>query len=569
MDQFLPGLGTIRQRMLVGFGLLVALLVAAGAVGRVSMSAMSEVIRTTLASVQDEGQLSARLSASVTSELAAAAKYLETRDTAAQNDFRRLGWEAHRVQREMNKRPNQTTDEVALVAAIDARLSSLEIGYALAHRLTDLGRQAEARTQAEHARVIAGELLTDVQNLGALKARKVVSASERLRLETDRRGLILVLVIGGAVVLGLLIVVSTVRWISRPLSILVTHARQLSQGNLSVRTNEELPGEFRELADAMNSTAESLSHVVSVATTTADDVSSSAHDLAEVSEQISVAASQMATSMSEITSGAESQVHQLRTIDDALREIRESAEGVRSGADEVTTLAGAIEDSARSKRVEIERALGILTDVRHTVEHAATEVIALNRTADDINKFVATVSRIAEQTDLLALNAAIEAARAGAAGRGFAVVAEEVRKLAEQAQAAADDVVQLTGLVTSRVTMTTKAMQAGASRVGEIERVSRDIDGALTTISAAAERTRQAAGSVTLAAERNVHVVSSAASGVDSIARTAEGHAAAAQQVSASTQEQSAACEQMSSASTQLLHGSTQLRELVGGLRVA
>ena len=216
---------------------------------------------------------------------------------------------------------------------------------------------------------------------------------------------------------------------------------------------------------------------------------------------------------------------------------------------------------------EIERALGILTSVRATVRDAAHEVVALNHTAEDINRFVATVSRIAEQTDLLALNAAIEAARAGAAGRGFAVVADEVRKLAEQAQAAAEDVVQLTRVVAARVSSTTRAMEAGVANVSEIESVSRDIDEALNTITAAAERTRAAAGDVAIRAERNAHIVANAAQGVQSISRTAEGHAAAAQQVSAATQEQSAACEQMSSASTQLLQGSVQLRELVGALK--
>jgi methyl-accepting chemotaxis protein len=165
------------------------------------------------------------------------------------------------------------------------------------------------------------------------------------------------------------------------------------------------------------------------------------------------------------------------------------------------------------------------------------------------------------------LNAAIEAARAGEAGRGFAVVADEVRKLAEQSQKAADDIVQMTGIVTTRVTSSTKAMEASAGRVGEIELVSRNIDNALRTIGDAAELTRVAAVGVKGAAEANASAVSSAAINLESIAKTAESHAAAAEQVNASTQEQSAACEQMTSASNILLQGSTQLRELVGGLR--
>ena len=543
------------------------LLTIGGLLGYSALSNMSTVIRGTLAEVQEQGLLTARLSAAVMRELSAASGYLESRDTVARAEFQRLSWETHRVQREMNRRPGQIAQEVTLIANIDAKLSDIEIKYATAHRLTDLGRDAAARALGERARVVVTSLLGDVENLSTLEAAKVSAASAQLREENDRRARLLVMAVALAVALAIMIVVSTVRSISEPLHHLVGHARELSNGNLSVRTTDRFPGEFRDLASAMNSTAESLSRVVSIASMTAEDVAMSAHDLSEVSQQISVSASQMATSMADITNGAEGQVQQLRSIDDALRTIRDSAEGVLSGAEVVNTLAGSIEESARAKRAEIERAMGILGDVRSSVQEAATEVVVLNRTAEDINKFVASVSRIAEQTDLLALNAAIEAARAGAAGRGFAVVADEVRKLAEQAQAAADDVVRLTSVVTARVATTTRAMEAGASRVGEIERVSRDIDSALRTITAAAERTRDAASSVTQAAERNVGVVSTAARGVESIARTAEGHAAAAQEVSASTQEQSAACEQMSSASTQLLAGSTQLRELVGGLK--
>jgi methyl-accepting chemotaxis protein len=330
--------------------------------------------------------------------------------------------------------------------------------------------------------------------------------------------------------------------------------------------HEDLPLEFQELADAMNVAAASLSRVVSVTSVTADDVSNSARELANVSEQISASASQMASSMSEISSGADSQVRQLRAVDDALRAIQSNAEQMLQGTDELGGLAGEIEHAAREKRAEIERSLGILGTVRGTVGDAAAEVQALQGTAEQIHRLVAAVGRIAEQTDLLALNAAIEAARAGAAGRGFGVVADEVRKLAEQAQAAADDVAQLTRNVTARVESTTRAMSASVEQVGEIEGVSRELDSALSTITLAAARTRLAAGAAADTARGNAQFVSSAARSVESVARTAEGYAAAAQQVSASTQEQSAACEQMSSASTQLLHGSVQLRELVGGL---
>ena len=566
MSRFV-GFQSIRQRLLVSFGLLVALFFVAGLAGRATTARMSDVIGEALASVQADAQLAVRLSSAVTQELASAQTYVEARDSASQHDFRGFGREAHRAQREMNQLPGQSALEVSLVAGIDVKLSEIEVRYARAHRLADLSRRAEAALAGDSARAGISALLEDVRQLGLLKASKVEAASRKLRRDVDQRGSWVLVIMGVAVLLGLLVVISTIAWIAGPMRRLAQQARALSSGDFTARVDGELPGEFRELAEAMNSAAGSLSRVVSVTTNTADDVSHSARDLANVSEQISAAANQMAASMTEISTGAESQVRQLRAIDDALRAIRSNADDVLSGAGELAALATEIEDSARSKRSEIARSLGILTTVKETVREAAAQVDALNDTAADINKLVATVGRIAEQTDLLALNAAIEAARAGDAGRGFGVVADEVRKLAEQAQAAADDVVRLTRVVTSRVGSTTRSMEASVSQVDEIEGVSRNVDAALDSIFEAAGRTRVAAGTAAERAERNAHIVGSAARSVQSVAKTAEGYAAAAQQVSASTQEQSAACEQMSSASTQLLQGSVQLRELVGALR--
>ena len=560
-------LGSIRGRLLLGIGVLIVLLGVALWYARQALQEMSTGISATLAQVQEESRLSTALAATIAREIEAAAHYLDARDATAQETFRELGSNAHGLQREMNALPAQTAAEVALVASIDKTLSALENQYARAHRLSDLGRHAAARETAARARTTTGALLADISALGQLKAQKVALVSGQLNAEAQRRSFFLIGIVSLALVLGSAAVLWTNVTIARHLGQLVGHARRLSAGDLSVRTTAEMPGEFRVLARALNHTGESLGTVVSVVAKTADDVASAAHELASVSEQISMSAHQMASAMGGVTTGAEAQVGELRTIDRSLQNARHHAGGVRSGAGETSELASAIAGAANEKRVEIERALAILMDIRATVESAAAEVVGLNETTEGINRFVGTVSRIAEQTNLLALNAAIEAARAGAAGRGFAVVADEVRKLAEQTQAAADEIVQMTGIVTTRVTRSGGAMTTGAQRVGEIERVARGIDEALSTMSQAAERARIAAASVTSSAADNEHILTSAAGGIATIARTAEGHAATAEEVSAATEEQSAACEQMNSACAHLTDGANLLRELVKGLR--
>ncbi len=561
------GAGTVRARLLAGFGGIIMLLVVAGAVGRASLSSLSEQIATVLTSARQEAEHTARLTADISQELYASARYLETRDSASRSSFREYGSKAHQAASELAASTGMSAEDFAAVGSIDKRLAAVEAQLVEAHRLKDLRRDPESAVAAGAAREQETALLSEVQRFAQRRAREIDLTSKTLRDEADRRSEILVAVIIGAILLGIGIVTTVVRSIATPLAELLSHAHALSSGRLDVRTGDNMPGEFRELAAAMNTTAASLSRVVDVATATAEDVSTSAHQLASAAEQISLAAGQTAGSMSEVTGGAEAQVTALRSVDDALHVMRTRADAVRTGASQVRELAEGIEHSAREKRAEIDRALGILVEVRTNVERAAAEVRELDTTAESINRFVAIVRRIAEQTNLLALNAAIEAARAGVAGRGFAVVADEVRKLAEQAQMAADDVVELTAVVTSRVGSTTQAMRAGAASVGEIERVSHDIDAALSAITDAAERTLIAAGDVTVAADENVSAVLEASKGITAAARTAEGHAAAAQEVGASTEQQSAACEEMSSASASLLSGASRLKEIVAGLR--
>ncbi|HEY3258161.1 MAG TPA: methyl-accepting chemotaxis protein [Gemmatimonadaceae bacterium] len=568
----LPGIpaNSIKRTLALGFALLVLLLVGAGVFGWATILGMSREVSERFAHANDLTRQSSTFSHTITEEVQAATSYLADRNPESEAQFGRLGWEAHRMHRSFTTRRSELADEVTNTVAVDSKLAEVENAYSVAHRLSDLGRPDAAALQAQKAATLVTQLLDELRRVDDSNNKAFANAAEALRENALRRSALLVAVIAGALLLAMLIVARTSAAIGRPLRMLVKHAMQLSRGNLQMRTRTSgLPTEFHTLGEAMNHASDSLARIATGAVYTADDVARSAGDLASASRQVAESAGQIADAVGDVSHGAESQVHQIRSVNSALDGIRTRAGEMVGGAEEVHALAGAIEAEADAKRSEMVRALQILLEVRNVVQQAAAEVSSLNATVAEINDFVVSVSRIAEQTNLLALNASIEAVRAGPSGRGFAVVAGEVGKLAEQTQAAADDVVRLTEAVTTRVTTTSRAMENSAASVFEIERVGRELDGALSTIVAAAERTRQAAAAVTASAEQNVRAVEGAAENLEMVTRTAAGQATAAMQVSASTEQQSAACEEMTTASSNLLQGSRQLRGLVGELKTA
>ncbi|WP_420128382.1 methyl-accepting chemotaxis protein [Longimicrobium sp.] len=558
----------IRSRLVLGFGIVLVLLAIAGGVGWRSMTLLAGAIRHSMQGVEQDARLSVMLSTDVAREIAVAARYIEHGDVAAV-EFDSLRWQTHRTQRQLLRREGQTQEEVELVVGIDQRLSEAEVRYVAARRLAVLQRADEAAAQADTARAIEAAMLTDLSKLAQVKGARVGAAERALEGDASAWRLILAGLLLTALVIGCAVVWAVLRSITGPLDQLAAHAGRLSEGDLTARTENRLPDELHILATAMNRTSDSLSRIGAGAAQAADGISSSADDLTAISTQLAAAVGEVTMSIEQVSEGATGQVAQLRRVDTALRAMLDTAQRMVADVREVAGLAASIEHEAQARRAETERTIGTLFKIKTTVEAAAEETVALNAAVADVSSFVRTVNDIAEQTNLLGLNAAIEAARAGEEGRGFAVVADQVRKLAMQAREGAENVATITRTITQRVNSTAAAMQAGATHVEEIERVAHAVEGALTTIVHAAERTRVAADRVTGLAEGNASAAVEAATGIAAVADTAVVHAEAAEGVRAATAQQESACRMVAEATERLTGSAGELRSLVGGLRVA
>lgn len=102
-----------------------------------------------------------------------------------------------------------------------------------------------------------------------------------------------------------------------------------------------------------------------------------------------------------------------------------------------------INDIFSSSATTLSKIVSDMSGLNVQMGSMSERISGLSTTADNINKFVTTITSISDQTNLLALNAAIEAARAGDAGRGFSVVADEVRALATETNKSATEVSEL------------------------------------------------------------------------------------------------------------------------------
>jgi methyl-accepting chemotaxis protein len=290
------------------------------------------------------------------------------------------------------------------------------------------GRQAYLRSAA------AMDELVKLNNQGAADSAahaEDVYGSAALWL------IIVSLVAGG---LAVLMALTLIRAITRPLARAVDAADRVAGGDLSLKIEFEGKDETARLLEAMQRMQTALAGTVAA--------------VREGAESVATASAQIAQGNSDLSARTEEQASSLEETSATMEELSST---VRQNADNAQQ-ANQLAQSASSVAKSGGQVVGEVVSTMRGIEDSSKR----------ISDIIATIDGIAFQTNILALNAAVEAARAGEQGRGFAVVAGEVRSLAQRSAEAAKEIKSLISDSVERVQSGTQLVDRAGQTMNDI-----------------------------------------------------------------------------------------------------
>jgi len=202
------------------------------------------------------------------------------------------------------------------------------------------------------------------------------------------------------------------RLVREPLKIMMADLKKLADGDLNIHITDRFAGrndEFETLANSVNIIALNMHRVLSNIKKNSDSLTAVSKELTNIINYMLENSSTQASSIEEISSTMEE-------------------------------IASNVEMNANNAKRTHETTLRTIEAIKDGNKSSEASIGAMKQVTDKIK----VINEIAFQTNILALNAAVEASHAGEAGKGFAVVANEVKKLAERSNKAAQEIQSVT-----------------------------------------------------------------------------------------------------------------------------
>ncbi len=250
---------------------------------------------------------------------------------------------------------------------------------------------------------------------------------------------LITVMIAFGVMIGLLLYISTVRLLTRPVEKLEMVLKTFASGDFSQEVNRELQvkrDEVGSIARALEDTRHFISDLLHNLKEGSQLINQAVEKNCEdinylyekINEVVNVSGN-VSSSMEETAASTHEMEENTEHIKEALTSINEETHDGMKESSRINTSVYQLNQKVEQSK---ERADNICDEIQKRIE------VSMKK-ADNIkviNQSVEMIMSVSDEINLLALNASIEAARAGEAGKGFAVVAEEVKKLADESREA-------------------------------------------------------------------------------------------------------------------------------------
>ncbi|WPC03183.1 methyl-accepting chemotaxis protein [Pseudomonas benzenivorans] len=230
---------------------------------------------------------------------------------------------------------------------------------------------------------------------------------------------------------------------------LADSAESISRGDLSVNIapsseRDQLGQAFKRMLSSLKQVIQELNEGISVLATSSEEVLAATSQVATNTQETATAISEIVTTVDEVKQTAVLANGKAQSVADSTARTREVAQGGRQSVDE---------------------ALKGMEQIREQMQAVAESIMRLGEQSQTIGEIVASVSDLAEQSNLLGVNASIEAMRAGETGKGFSVVAQEVKALADQSKQATAQVRGILGEIQKAMTKAVLLAEQGSKAV--------------------------------------------------------------------------------------------------------
>jgi methyl-accepting chemotaxis protein len=324
-----------------------------------------------------------------------------------------------------------------------------------------------------------------------------------------------------AVAIGLLLVLALDRVIAQPLREAAKVAQRIATGDLTVRVptsgGKDEVGTLLQSLDAMVSAWKQMMTETNTGIAT---LSAAASEILAGTAQVSAGASETAAAISETTATVE--------------EVKQTALLSSQKARTVSDAAQKAALTAETGRQAVEDGIEGMESIQAQMGSIAETIVRLSERSQAIAEIIATVSGLAEQSNLLAVNAAIEAAKAGDHGKGFGVVAQEVKDLADQSKQATKQVRVILNDIQKAVSAAVMTTEQGSKTVAIGVEQTMEAGKAIKTLSENISDAAVAAAQIAASSQQQLAGMDQVAMAMENIKQVSGENAAGSRQSEAS-----------------------------------